>query len=75
MSVIEQDARAVAVIQGDVVAEFPLYTRNYVQEGGAIQLGKPERRDDEEDWPEQRAQRRSGAFRPIRRRGGTRHDR
>ena len=29
-----------AVIQGDVVAEFPLYTRNYVQEGGGIQLGK-----------------------------------
>jgi Zn-dependent oligopeptidase len=34
-----------AVITGDVVAEFPLYTRNYVQEGGAIQLGKPERRE------------------------------
>jgi 2Fe-2S ferredoxin len=34
-----------AVIKGDVVAEFPLYTRNYVQEGGAIQLGKPERQD------------------------------
>jgi 2Fe-2S ferredoxin len=32
-----------AVIKGDVVAEFPLYTRNYVQEGGAIQLGKPEK--------------------------------
>ena len=31
-----------AVIKGDVVAEFPLYTRNYVQEGGAIQLGRPE---------------------------------
>ena len=29
-----------AVIKGDVVAEFPMYTRNYVQEGGAIQLGK-----------------------------------
>jgi ferredoxin, 2Fe-2S len=29
-----------AVIKGDVVAELPLYTRNYVQEGGAIQLGK-----------------------------------
>jgi len=29
-----------AVIKGDVVAEFPLYTRNYVQEGGGIQLGK-----------------------------------
>ena len=28
-----------AVIKGDVVAEFPLYTRNYVQEGGGIQLG------------------------------------
>ena len=34
-----------AVITGDVVAEFPLYTRNYVQEGGAIQLGKPEPKD------------------------------
>ena len=34
-----------AVIKGDVVAEFPLYTRNYVQEGGGIQLGKPERQD------------------------------
>ena len=32
-----------AVIKGDVTAEFPLYTRNYVQEGGGIQLGKPER--------------------------------
>ena len=31
-----------AVIKGDVVAEFPMYTRNYVQEGGAIQLGNPE---------------------------------
>ena len=30
-----------AVIKGDVVAEFPMYTRNYVQEGGAIQLGNP----------------------------------
>ncbi|MGE0392593.1 MAG: 2Fe-2S iron-sulfur cluster-binding protein [Vicinamibacterales bacterium] len=29
-----------AVVKGDVVAEFPMYTRNYVQEGGAIQLGK-----------------------------------
>jgi ferredoxin, 2Fe-2S len=35
-----------AVIKGDVVVEFPLYTRNYVQEGGGIQLGKPERRED-----------------------------
>src|SRR6187397_3610095 len=32
-----------AVIKGDVVAEFPMYTRNYVQEGGAIQLGKPDK--------------------------------
>jgi 2Fe-2S ferredoxin len=31
-----------AVIKGDVVAEFPMYTRNYVHEGGAIQLGQPE---------------------------------
>jgi hypothetical protein len=26
--------------KGDVVAEIPMYTRNYVQEGGGIQLGK-----------------------------------
>jgi 2Fe-2S ferredoxin len=38
-----------AVIKGDVTAEFPLYTRNYVQEGGGIQLGKPERTDDKTD--------------------------
>lgn len=31
-----------AVIKGDVVAEFPMYTRNYVQEGGGIQLGQPD---------------------------------
>jgi 2Fe-2S ferredoxin len=36
-----------AVIKGDVVAEFPMYTRNYVQEGGAIQLGKSEQEEDE----------------------------
>src|SRR5688500_15592911 len=36
-----------AVIKGDVVAEFPLYTRNYVQEGGGIQLGKTDRKDEE----------------------------
>src|SRR6187200_518670 len=35
-----------AVIKGDVVAEFPMYTRNYVQEGGAIQLGKSEGQGD-----------------------------
>jgi 2Fe-2S ferredoxin len=29
-----------AVVRGDVVCEIPVYTRNYVQEGGAIQLGK-----------------------------------
>ena len=32
-----------AVITGDVVAELPMYTRNYVQEGGDIQLGKSDR--------------------------------
>ena len=32
-----------AIVKGDVVAQFPMYTRNYVQEGGGIQLGKPER--------------------------------
>jgi ferredoxin, 2Fe-2S len=37
-----------AVIKGDVVAEFPMYTRNYVQEGGGIQLGKPEKVEDKE---------------------------
>ena len=35
-----------AVIKGDVTAQFPLYTRNYVQEGGDIQLGKPEPRQE-----------------------------
>ena len=38
-----------AVIKGDVVAEFPMYTRNYVQEGGAIQLGKSDTPDKEKD--------------------------
>jgi ferredoxin, 2Fe-2S len=37
-----------AVIKGDVVAEFPMYTRNYVQEGGGIQLGKSEEQNDRE---------------------------
>jgi 2Fe-2S ferredoxin len=32
-----------AVIGGDVVCELPMYTRNYVQEGGGIQLGKKAR--------------------------------
>ena len=36
-----------AVINGDVVVEFPMYTRNYVQEGGGIQLGKSDQRDEE----------------------------
>jgi 2Fe-2S ferredoxin len=35
-----------AVIKGDVVVEFPLYTRNYVQEGGGIQLGKSTKEDE-----------------------------
>ena len=34
-----------AVITGDVVCELPMYTRNYVQEGGGIQLGKSEKRE------------------------------
>ena len=38
-----------AIIKGDVVAELPLSTRNYVQEGGAIQLGKPERQPGEKE--------------------------
>jgi ferredoxin, 2Fe-2S len=43
-----------AVIKGDVVAEFPMYTRNYVQEGGAIQLGKSEARDEDREKAEVR---------------------
>ena len=38
-----------AVIKGDVVVEFPMYTRNYVQEGGAIQLGNPKEQDKESE--------------------------
>jgi 2Fe-2S ferredoxin len=34
-----------AVITGDVVVEVPMYTRNYVQEGGGIQLGKNDKKD------------------------------
>lgn len=40
-----------AVIKGDVVAEFPMYTRNYVQEGGNIQLGNPKDDKDAEVHP------------------------
>jgi ferredoxin, 2Fe-2S len=29
-----------AVVTGDVVCEVPMYTRNYVQEGGGIRLGR-----------------------------------
>src|SRR5919107_2220162 len=36
-----------AVIRGDVVVEFPMYTRNYVQEGGGIQLGKSDDKREE----------------------------
>jgi hypothetical protein len=36
------------VIKGDVVCELPMYTRNYVQEGGGIQLGKSDRKKPEE---------------------------
>ncbi|NOT44731.1 MAG: 2Fe-2S iron-sulfur cluster binding domain-containing protein [Acidobacteria bacterium] len=38
-----------AVVTGDVVVELPMYTRNYVQEGGAIQLGKSEQAAAKED--------------------------
>ena len=38
-----------AVIKGDVVAEFPLYTRNYVQEGGALQLGDVKKAEPKEE--------------------------
>ncbi len=30
-----------AIVQGDVVCEVPAYTRNYVAEGGEIDLGRP----------------------------------
>ena len=43
-----------AVIKGDVVVEFPMYTRNYVQEGGGIQLGQPEPVKDEDKKAEVR---------------------
>lgn len=33
-----------AVVRGDVTCEIPVYTRNYVQEGGGIQLGRTGRR-------------------------------
>ncbi len=29
-----------AVVQGDVACEIPAYTRNYVEEGGSITLGR-----------------------------------
>ena len=38
-----------AIIKGDVVAEFPLYTRNYVQEGGALQLGDVKKAEPKEE--------------------------
>jgi ferredoxin, 2Fe-2S len=34
-----------AVVTGDVVCQLPMYTRNYVQEGGGIQLGKSEKKE------------------------------
>lgn len=37
-----------AVVSGDVVCELPMYTRNYVQEGGGIQLGKSGERKSQE---------------------------
>jgi len=37
-----------AVVRGDVVCELPMYTRNYVQEGGGIQLGKSAERKSQE---------------------------
>jgi 2Fe-2S ferredoxin len=38
-----------AVVKGDVVCEVPMYTRNYVHEGGGIQLGKAGRKPGEAD--------------------------
>lgn len=43
-----------AVIRGDVVVEFPMYTRNYVQEGGGIQLGKSDRQPESDQAQEAR---------------------
>lgn len=43
-----------AVIKGDVVCELPMYTRNYVQEGGGIQLGKSDKVAREKDAAEVR---------------------
>ena len=43
-----------AVIRGDVTAEFPMYTRNYVQEGGDIQLGKSGKKDEDREKAEAR---------------------
>ncbi|MCC7416755.1 MAG: 2Fe-2S iron-sulfur cluster binding domain-containing protein [Acidobacteria bacterium] len=40
-----------AVVAGDVVCELPMYTRNYVQEGGGIQLGKSDRKARTEEVP------------------------
>ena len=40
-----------AIIRGDVVVEFPLYTRNYVQEGGSIDLGKSTPKAEKKDQP------------------------
>jgi 2Fe-2S ferredoxin len=36
-----------AVVSGDLTCEIPMYTRNYVQEGGALQLGRPGHRSPE----------------------------
>ena len=33
-----------AIVRGDITCEIPMYTRNYVQEGGGIQLGRTGRR-------------------------------
>jgi 2Fe-2S ferredoxin len=38
-----------AVVTGDVLAEIPAYTRNYVQEGGDIQLGRAGRSNEDEE--------------------------
>ena len=43
-----------AVIKGDVVCELLMYTRNYVQEGGGIQLGKSGRAEQEREAKEVR---------------------
>jgi len=44
-----------AVVKGDVVAEFPMYTHNYVQEGGGIKRDQPNEKEKERKETEVRS--------------------